>query len=174
MFHHRNAIRNRAKQKTKIASYALIFDDRISIVRIPVIFAYRLVRRILAGHDLLVVNDLTHAKKAVECGGLSLVFVGARFDDSRMFDLIELVRNELEQKKIPIVAAIITPTTLGKEAVAGLSHAVKIFGASLFINLNDFPDNVVGNARARVIVDTMILPPEAVTRIAPAPLRPPT
>ena len=130
------------------------------------------VRRILAGHDLLVINDLTQAKKAVESGGLSLVFVGARFDDSRMFDLIELVRNELEQKKIPIVAAIITPTTLGKEAVAGLSHAVKIFGASLFMNLNDFPDNVVGNARARVIVDTMILPPEAVTRIAPAPLRP--
>ncbi len=125
------------------------------------------------GHDLAVVTDLSHAKKAIRTGGLSLVFVGARFDDSRMFDLIELVRNELEQKRIPIVAAIITPTTLGKEAVAGLSHAVKIFGASLFINLNDFPDNVVGNARARVIVDTMILPPEAVTRIAAAPLRGP-
>lgn len=130
------------------------------------------VRRILAGHDLRVVTDLAHAENEVRGGGLSLVFVGARFDDSRMFDLIELVRNELGQKKTPIVAAIVTPTILSKEAITGLSHAVKIFGSSLFLNLNDFPDDAVGNARARVIVDTMILPPEVVTRIAPAPLRP--
>jgi hypothetical protein len=48
---------------------------------------------------------------------------------------------------------------------------VKVFGATLFLNLIDFPDNAVGNARARVIVDTMLLPPDLVTRIAPARLR---
>jgi hypothetical protein len=82
-----------------------------------------------------------------------------------------LIRTHAAEKKIPIVAAIVTPTTLSQEAITGLSHAVKVFGATLFLNLIDFPDNAVGNARARVIVDTMLLPPDLVTRIAPARLR---
>jgi hypothetical protein len=131
------------------------------------------VRRVLAGHDLVIVTDLAGAERALIDHRLGLVFVGARFDDSRMFDLIELIRGEVDRKKkIAIVAAIITPTTLSKEAIAGLSHSVKIFGASLFVNLNDFPDDAVGNARVRLIVDTVILPPEVVQQIAPAPLRP--
>lgn len=109
----------------------------------------------------------------MESGGFGLVFVGARFDDSRMFDLIELIRQDVERKKIPIVAAIVAPTNLSKESIAGLSHSVKIFGASLFVNLNDFPDDEVGNARVRLIVDTVILPPAVVEQLAPPVLRDP-
>lgn len=131
------------------------------------------VRRVLAGHDLQVVIDLAEATAALEGGRFGLVFVGARFDDSRMFDLIELIRKDVVQKKIPIVAAIVTPTNLTQDSIAGLSHSVKIFGASLFVNLNDFPDDVIGNARVRLIVDTVILPPSAVEELAPPPLRDP-
>jgi hypothetical protein len=91
-----------------------------------------------------------------------------------MFDLIELVRREVMKKKIPIVAAIITPTTMSEGAIAGLSHSVNIFGASVFLNLNDFPDDAVGNARARLIVDIFILPAEIVAHLAPPLLRPDT
>jgi hypothetical protein len=101
------------------------------------------------------------------------VFVGARFDDSRMFDLIDLIRKDVAEKKIPIVAAIVTPTKLSKTAIAGLSHSVKLFGATLFVNLNDFPDDAMGNARVRLIVDAVILPPEVVEERAPPPLRNP-
>jgi hypothetical protein len=110
------------------------------------------VRRILAGHDLRIVTDLAGAEAALKQGGFGLVFVGARFDDSRMFDDR-------------------ADTTLSREAIAGLSHSVEIFGASIFVNLNDFPDRAAGNARVRLIVDTLILPPDIVEGLAPAPLR---
>ena len=102
----------------------------------------------------------------LEHDGVGLVFVGARFDDSRMFDLIDLIRADVVKRKIPIVAAIVTPTHMGPQAIAGLGHSVKIFGASLFVNLNDFPDDAVGNARVRLIVDTIILPPAIIEQIA--------
>jgi hypothetical protein len=124
------------------------------------------VRRILVRHDLQIVTHLSEVKKVLAQGDVDVVFVGARFDDSRMFDLIELVRGEVEKNKIPIVAAIITPTSLSRDAIAGLSHAVKIFGASLFLNLNDFPDDVAGNARVRLIVETVILPAPVVEKVA--------
>jgi hypothetical protein len=38
-----------------------------------------------------------------------------------MFDLIELIRQDVERRKIPIVAAIVAPTQLAKESIAGLS-----------------------------------------------------
>ena len=57
-------------------------------------------RRILAGHDLQIVTTLAQAKTILDHEGLGLVFVGARFDDSRMFDLIELLRKDLVKKKI--------------------------------------------------------------------------
>jgi hypothetical protein len=131
------------------------------------------VRRILAGHDLQIVTSLTSAKATLEHDGIGLVFVGARFDDSRMFDLIGLIRKHVAKKIIPIVAAIVTPTKLSKDAIAGLSHSVKIFGATLFVNLNDFPDDAVGNARVRLIVDTVILPPAIIEELAPPLLRNP-
>ena len=105
-----------------------------------------------------IVTDLAGAEAALKLGGFGLVFVGARFDDSRMFDLIELIRREAARTNIPILAAIITPTTLSQTAIAGLSHSVKIFGASIFVNLNDFPDNAAGNARVRLIVDSLTFP----------------
>jgi hypothetical protein len=123
------------------------------------------VRRVLAGHDLQVITRIEEAKTAIESGGFGLVFVGARFDDSRMFDLIELIRQDVERRKIPIVAAIVAPTNLAKESIAGLGHSVKVFGASLFVNLNDFPDDAVGNARVRLIVDAVILPPSDVEEL---------
>ena len=131
------------------------------------------VRRILSGHDLLFVYDLHAAEAAVEQGGIALVFVGARFDESRMFDLLEYIRTHAEHMKIPIVAAIISPTSMSRETVAGLAHATKIFGASVFINLNDFSDDETQNARLRIIVDALLVPasviPEVAQKLKPGP-----
>jgi hypothetical protein len=80
------------------------------------------VRRILVGHDLRIVARLAEARDTLKEDDLGLVFVGARFDDSRMFDLIELIRKDVEKKTIPIVAAIVTPTHLRENSIAGLSH----------------------------------------------------
>ena len=124
------------------------------------------VRRILAGHDLIFVRELEKAKVALATNDIKLVFVGARFDDSRMFDLLDYIRKDAEHKKIPIVAAIVARTLLSAETAAGLSHTTKIFGASVFVNLNDFSDNDTENLRIRLIVEAVLLPREVVPAAA--------
>jgi hypothetical protein len=79
--------------------------------------------------------------------------------------LFEYLRGNAVHKQIPIVAGIVGPTKLGEFAIAGLNHAVKIFGASVFVNLNDFPDDDVGNERLRVIVDALILPDKDLAQV---------
>lgn len=127
------------------------------------------VRLILTGHELIFVNDLPTAEAALM--GLErfkLIFVGARFDESRMFDLLEHIRSNVEHRKIPVVAAIVGVTIMSPSTVAGLAHATKVFGASVFINLNDFADNDKDNARLRLVVEALILPPDVVPVIVDA------
>ena len=120
------------------------------------------VRRILAGHELRVVSHIPDATQALEDEAIELIFVGARFDESRMFDLLGYVQMHAKHRKIPIVAAIIAPTRMTEDTVRGLAHAAKVFGASMFINLNDFDDEETQNARLRVIVDALIAPAERI------------
>jgi len=124
------------------------------------------VRRILAGHDLHFVRDVHAAEEALKNEGIGLVVVGARFDESRMFDLLDYIRKNAENKKIPIVAAIIGVTAMRKETVAGLAHTTKIFGASVFLNLNDFADDETENTRLRLIVNALLVLPSVVPAIA--------
>jgi hypothetical protein len=82
---------------------------------------------------------LAAAKRTVENAGVRLILVGARFDESRMFDLLDYIRKDAEHKKIPIVAAVIGPTSMSSDTVRGLAHTTKIFGASVFVNLTISP-----------------------------------
>lgn len=118
------------------------------------------VRRILDGHDVMFARDLSAAQAALQSGGVHLVFVGARFDQSRMFDLLEYLRQDAALGEIPIVAAIVAPTRMAQSTVSGLAHTTKILGASVFVNLNDVSDDEVGNARIRLIVDALIAAPD--------------
>ena len=52
------------------------------------------------------------------------------------------------------------------QAVAGLAYATKIFGASVFVNLNDFLDDETENTRLRVVVNALLLPPSIVPVVA--------
>ena len=127
------------------------------------------VRHILTGHELIFVNDLQAAESTLkQPDSIKLVLVGARFDESRMFDLLDYIRKNVEHRKIPIVAAIVGVTTMRVSTVAGLAHATKLFGASLFINLNDFADNDKENARLRLVVEALVLPPDVVPVIVEA------
>lgn len=127
------------------------------------------ISRILEGHDLLIVQTIKAAQAALDAGGIDLIFVGARFDESRMFDFLYFLREHVEHRKIPIAAAVVIPMKITPEALKGMSHAVKIYGASLFVNLNDFPDDSVSNNRVRLILETLCAPAEAVERSRPAP-----
>jgi hypothetical protein len=120
------------------------------------------VRRILKGHELRIVRHIPDATRALEEEAIELIFVGARFDESRMFDLLGYIQADAKHRRIPVVAAIIAPTRMTEETVTGLAHATKVFGASMFINLNDFDDEETQNARLRIVVDALIAPAEAI------------
>jgi hypothetical protein len=44
-------------------------------------------------------------------------------------------------------------------------HATKIYGASVFINLNDFPDDGISNGRVRLLVDALMAPAHVVPEV---------
>ena len=48
--------------------------------------------------------------------------------------------------------------------ISGLTYMTKLLGASLFLNLNDFPDDDAGNKRLRLIVDALIVPVEIIPK----------
>ena len=81
----------------------------------------------------------------VEEERVQLIFVGARFDESRMFDLLDYIQKDAKHKKIPIVAAIIAVLSMSFETVRG---------------------NPAENARIRIIVDALLLPPDVVPGVA--------
>ena len=83
-------------------------------------------------------------------------------------DLLDHIRNNFGHRKIPVVAAIVGVTAMQPSTVAGLAHATKVFGASVFINLNDFADNDKENARLRLLVEALVLPPDIVPVIVEA------
>jgi hypothetical protein len=83
-----------------------------------------------------------------------------------MFDLLDYIRKNAEQKKIPIVAAVVGVTQLSRETVAGLKYATKIFGASVFLNLNDFADDETDNTRLRIIMEALVLPAHVIPLVA--------
>jgi hypothetical protein len=131
------------------------------------------VRRILTGHALQVVDHLADAKRALDEDGIQLIFVGVRFDESRMFDLLDYIQHDAKHRKIPIVAAVVAASSMGPETMRGLTYATKIFGASVFVNLNDFADDRTENARIRIIVDALLLPPEVIPQVAQRFSKPP-
>ena|SRR5688572_23030407 len=115
------------------------------------------VRRILNRHDLVIVHDSEHAKNEWD-RGVRLVFVSARFDDSHMYEFLDYLRTHVHRQRIPVVAAIVMPTNLSAVAIQGMDLSTKLYGASVFVNFNEFQDDDIGNSRLRLIVEALIIP----------------
>ncbi len=113
--------------------------------------------RILAGHDLTLSKNIDLAKAELQKREFAMVILGVNFDESRMFELLRLVRTYPLNQLTPVVCMLTTESRLSDVAIEGLDHAVKAMLANAFLNLNKFPDNEAGNARVRRIIDYLIL-----------------
>ena len=113
--------------------------------------------RILAGHKLTIPHSVEEAKQQLEAREYDAVILGVLFDESRMFELLRLVRTYERNRFTPVVCMLSGPSSLSDVAIEGLDHAVKAMLANAFLNLNKFPDNREGNARVRRIIDYLIL-----------------
>ena len=83
--------------------------------------------------------------------------LGVNFDESRMFELLRLVRTYDCNRTTPVLCVLDRDSRLSDVAVEGLDHAVKAMLANAFLNLQKFPDDDEGDARLRRIVDYLIL-----------------
>ena len=117
----------------------------------------RRLERILAGHRLTIPHSVEEAKLELERQEFHMVILGVLFDESRMFELLRLVRTFDKNRLTPVVCMLATESRLSAVAIEGLDHAVKAMLANAFVNLNKFPDNEEGNARVCRIVDYLIL-----------------
>ncbi len=113
--------------------------------------------RILAGHALTVRKSVDDAKAELQKRKFAMIVLGVHFDESRMFELLRLVRTYKINELTPVVCMLTTTTRLSDVAVEGLDHAVKAMLANAFLNLKKFPDEPSGNARVRRIIDYLIL-----------------
>ena len=113
--------------------------------------------RILAGHQLTIPPSVEEAAKELEAREYHAIILGVLFDESRMFELLRLVRTFPANRFTPVVCMLSGPSNLSDVAIEGLDHAVKAMLANAFLNLNKFPDDARGNGRVRRIVDYLIL-----------------
>jgi CheY-like chemotaxis protein len=114
-------------------------------------------QRILQGHELTVPANLDEAKVELQKREFDMVVLGVHFDESRMFELLRLVRTYPANQLTPVVCMLTAPSRLSDVAIEGIDHAVKAMLANAFLNLNRFPDNEAGNGRVRRIIDYLIL-----------------
>ena len=114
------------------------------------------VRRILGGHDLREVKTVDEAKASLVAEKVDFVFLGARFDESRMFEFLEYLRRHEQHRNIPVAACILAPTTMTQTTIEGLADTAKLYGAREFINLNDFADEPAENRRVRLLIETVL------------------
>jgi CheY-like chemotaxis protein len=115
-------------------------------------------RRILAGHEIVVVMTLREAmQRLTEEDNLRMVVIGVHFDESQMFTLLGDIRAHPKYRNIPVLV-VLSPGqyAFSEIAVEGIDRAVTALGANGFLNLDHFPDNAEGEARIRRIVDHVI------------------
>ena len=113
--------------------------------------------RILDGHLLTIPRSVEEAERELQAREYHMVILGVLFDESRMFELLRLVRTYKQNALTPVVCMLTGPSNLSDVAIEGLDHAVKAMLANAFLNLTKFPDDKSGNARVRRIIDYLIL-----------------
>jgi PleD family two-component response regulator len=62
--------------------------------------------RVLAGHELMFVNDSDEARSFLEREKFGLVVLGVHFDESQMFALLADIRAHAKYRKVPIVCVL--------------------------------------------------------------------
>lgn len=94
--------------------------------------------RILAQHVLCRAATMVQAEQFLRERSFDLIFSTVVFDESRMLDLLRLVKSSPEWRHIPFVCARLIPYVLDAPALAGVSFTCRILGAVAFLDLADY------------------------------------
>ena len=113
-------------------------------------------RAVLPECDLCFVDTEGQLRHALARGRCDLLIVGAHFQESSAVAVIEQVLSRDET--IPVVCIRVRPfaTPLGQPALDALRIATRALGASNFIDLLEYPDDALGNARLRAMLERLL------------------
>jgi DNA-binding response OmpR family regulator len=111
--------------------------------------------RILKPYELTFVRTLNAATRALDASDYDLIVIGVHFDDSRMFDLLRLIRSEERTRDAPVVC-ILSQHFETVVSVQGLEIAARTLAANAFIDFTKYQDGDDGNAAIlRLIEDCL-------------------
>lgn len=116
--------------------------------------------RVLEGYEVIVALQLPEAERLLDESDFRVVIVGAHFDESRMFDLLQAVRDHPRCARVLIVGVLVLKGKIMRRTMLPtLEHAARELGAHAFINVAGLPDDAAGNAQVRNIIDELIARP---------------
>jgi hypothetical protein len=111
---------------------------------------------ILAGYDTRWARTIGEARAALEAGHFDLAIVGSHFDESHTFDIVGLVRERDANTRIVCVRGRPFRPALGRSTIKAFEAASEVLGASLVVDLLDYPDDEGGNRAVRALIDRQI------------------
>jgi DNA-binding NtrC family response regulator len=95
------------------------------------------IRDCLPDHDLTFVRTMYDAISKLRHDGFQLIVIGLNFDESRMLELLQYVRNLPRYKDAPVVCVHADHMNLSEAVMRNIDVAVKALGGIGFLNLAD-------------------------------------
>jgi len=114
----------------------------------------RRLAEVLNGHELAFARTLGQAQRLLAQAAFDLIVIGVHFDDSRMFDLVRLVRTG-GQNEPPMACVRCHRFTSPAISIEGLEVAARAAACNLFLDLTKFPDDAGGNAEVRKALEAL-------------------
>ena len=97
------------------------------------------IERMLGGHELSCADTLVQARQFLREGTFELIICTIAFDESKMFDLLRLVKSKPELQQTPFVAARVRPHIIRSPAVLrGVAFTCETLGAEAFLDIADY------------------------------------
>ena len=116
------------------------------------------IERILAGHELSCAETMAQAKQFLRERVFDLIICTIVFDESKMFDLLQLAKATPEWQAIPFVAARVRSHILrSPTAVRDAAFTCGTLGAEAFLDIADYqmdPEREMREAIERQLLDT--------------------
>jgi hypothetical protein len=107
----------------------------------------------LRPHSLVWVETLDEVRAALARQRFDLVVIGARFDESHAFDVLRVAIADHPGARVVCLRGIEPPSRLRKPAVEAFRVASEALGATLVLDLADFPDDDAGNSAMRLLLE---------------------
>src|SRR5436190_17391168 len=98
-----------------------------------------ILERILAGHELSCAETMGQAEQFLRERPFDLIICTIVFDESKMFDLLQLAKSGPQWRRIPFIAARVRPNILhSPTALRAAAFTCGTLGAEAFLDIVDY------------------------------------